>query len=80
VGADGHGPRIRRRVRVCSWGDGRNAFRRGQTVPVADVLIAATAIARGRVLVSANVAHIDRMKPFGLCVENWREATQPHPR
>ena len=50
-------------------------IRHGQNVGVADILIAATAVARGIVLVTANVAHFERMKPFGLSVENWREPT-----
>jgi tRNA(fMet)-specific endonuclease VapC len=48
-------------------------MRSGQTVGVADVLIAASAIVHQLTLVSGNVAHFDRMKRFGLNTENWRE-------
>jgi tRNA(fMet)-specific endonuclease VapC len=49
-------------------------LRGGATVGVADVLIASTAIVRGVVLATANVDHHQRMLPFGLKIENWRES------
>jgi tRNA(fMet)-specific endonuclease VapC len=52
-------------------------MRSGQSVGVADVLIAATAIAHHLTLVTGNVAHFDRMKQFGLTVDNWREPVPP---
>jgi tRNA(fMet)-specific endonuclease VapC len=48
-------------------------MRAGQTAAVADVLIAATATEHGLTLVTANVAHFERMQPFGLVLENWRK-------
>ena len=48
-------------------------MRSGQTVGVADVLIAASAIVHHLTLVTGNVAHFDRMTQFGLTVANWRE-------
>ena len=48
-------------------------LRTGTTIGVADVLIAATAIANNVILASANVAHYQRLVPFGLSVENWRD-------
>jgi tRNA(fMet)-specific endonuclease VapC len=50
-------------------------LRSGLPVGVADVLIAATAIAHRLVLATANVDHYERMRPFGLSIENWREET-----
>ena len=49
-------------------------MRGGQTVAVADVLIAATAIVHGFTLVTANVAHFERMHQFGLVLDNWRQS------
>jgi tRNA(fMet)-specific endonuclease VapC len=48
-------------------------LRTGASVGVADLLIAATAIANKLVLATANLAHYQRMQPFGLALENWRE-------
>ena len=48
-------------------------LRSGQSVGVADVLIAASAIVHQRTLITGNVRHFDRMKRFGLQVDNWRE-------
>jgi len=45
----------------------------GTTIGVADVLIAATAIANNLTLASANLVHYQRLVPFGLSVENWRD-------
>jgi tRNA(fMet)-specific endonuclease VapC len=53
---------------------GGSLLRSGLPVGVADVLIAATAIAHGLTLATANVDHYQRMKPFGLTIENWRTA------
>jgi len=43
-------------------------LRTGATVGVADVLIAATAIANNLTLASANPAHYQRLVPFGLSI------------
>jgi len=48
-------------------------LRAGLTVGVADLLIAATAIANRLVLATANLGDYQRMQRFGLVVENWRE-------
>ncbi len=48
-------------------------LRGGLPVGVADVLIAATAIAHGLTIATANVDHYQRMQPFGLIFENWRD-------
>jgi len=48
-------------------------IRTGMTVGAADILIAATAIANDATLATANVAHYQRILPFGLAIENWRE-------
>ena len=48
-------------------------LRTGTTIGVADVLIAATAIANDMTLATANLAHYRRLEPFGLRIENWRE-------
>ena len=48
-------------------------LRNGTPVGVADVLIAATAIVHQVTVATANIAHYQRMVPFGLRVENWRE-------
>jgi tRNA(fMet)-specific endonuclease VapC len=48
-------------------------LRTGTTIGVADVLIAATAIANNVTLASANLAHYQRLVPFGLSIENWRD-------
>ncbi len=48
--------------------------RLGQRIGIADVLIAATAIRAGRVVVTGNTAHYERMAKAGfpLRIENWR--------
>ncbi|MGB8296656.1 MAG: PIN domain-containing protein [Polyangia bacterium] len=48
-------------------------LRTGTAIGVADVLIAATAIANNLTLASANLAHYQRLVPFGLSIENWRD-------
>jgi tRNA(fMet)-specific endonuclease VapC len=47
--------------------------RSGQGVGTADVLIAATAIVHDVTLATANVSHYQRIAPFGLRIENWRD-------
>jgi tRNA(fMet)-specific endonuclease VapC len=49
-------------------------LRTGTTIGVADVLIAAIAIANNVTLATANLAHYQRMVPFGLTLANWRES------
>jgi tRNA(fMet)-specific endonuclease VapC len=49
-------------------------LRTGTPIGVADVLIAATAIANDLTLATANLAHYQRLVPFGLSIENWRES------
>lgn len=48
--------------------------RMGQTIGVADCLIAATALHHGLVLVTGNTAHYQRMRTLGynLELDNWR--------
>jgi tRNA(fMet)-specific endonuclease VapC len=46
--------------------------RAGTPLAVADVIIGATAIVTGRVLVTGNAKHFERLVPFGLSVQNWR--------
>ncbi|HEX7501059.1 MAG TPA: type II toxin-antitoxin system VapC family toxin, partial [Polyangia bacterium] len=48
-------------------------LRTGATIGVADILIAATAIANNVTLATANLAHYQRLVPFGLRIENWRD-------
>jgi tRNA(fMet)-specific endonuclease VapC len=48
-------------------------LRTGTTIGVADVLIAATAIANDVTVATANLAHYQRLVPFGLSIENWRD-------
>jgi tRNA(fMet)-specific endonuclease VapC len=48
-------------------------MRTGTTIGVADVLIAATAIANNVTLATANLAHYQRLVPFGLSIANWRD-------
>ena len=49
-----------------------NLKRQGQLIPDTDMLIAATALTYGLVLVTSNVAHFIRVT--GLHAENWKEA------
>lgn len=48
--------------------------RTGQPIGFADVLIAATALHHGLVLVTGNTAHYQRLQPLGyhLQLDNWR--------
>ena len=46
--------------------------RAGTTLAIADVVIAATALVHGLVVVTANTQHDSRLTPFGLRLENWR--------
>lgn len=46
--------------------------RSGQILADFDVLIGATAIATGRVLVSNNMQHFRRLQPLGLSLINWK--------
>jgi tRNA(fMet)-specific endonuclease VapC len=55
-------------------------IRTGMTVGVADILIAATTLANDATLATANVAHYQRLLPFGLAIENWREPVRGRPR
>jgi predicted nucleic acid-binding protein len=45
----------------------------GRPLAVADVLIGATALVHGLVVATANVKHYERLVPFGLRLENWRD-------
>jgi len=49
-----------------------NLRQQGQLISDADILIAATALTYGLVLVSGNVAHFGRIG--GLRIENWKES------
>ena len=48
-----------------------NLRQQGQLIPDADILIAATALTYGLVLVTSNVTHFARVG--GLYAENWKE-------
>ncbi|MCG2769279.1 MAG: type II toxin-antitoxin system VapC family toxin [Chloroflexota bacterium] len=48
--------------------------RRGELISDADILITATALEHGLVIVTGNVAHFSRIP--GLQVVNWRESSQ----
>jgi predicted nucleic acid-binding protein len=48
-------------------------YQAGKPLGVADVLIGATALVHGLVVATANVKHYERLVPFGLRLENWRE-------
>lgn len=56
--------------------------RTGQPIGATDVCIAATAIHHGRVLVTGNTAHFNRVRAAGFTLEldNWREPTSPSVR
>jgi|SRR6185437_5919401 len=46
--------------------------RQGQIIADFDLLIAATALASGRILVSNNTKHFQRLTAMGLLLENWK--------
>ena len=46
-------------------------YQRGELLPDADLLIAATALTEHRVLVTNNVRHFSRIR--GLVLDNWRQ-------
>ena len=48
----------------------------GQSIGLADTLIAATAISRGFTLVNANTKHFPRVQAAGfkITLENWRDS------
>lgn len=50
-------------------------LRAGTPLAVADVIIGATALVHGLVIVTGNVRHYDRLALYGLSVENWRART-----
>ena len=69
---------LRRRIRVLPFGDDAAVFfgqlkallkRTGNLLPDSDLFIAATALVTGRVLVTANTAHFERIE--GLELEDW---------
>lgn len=45
-------------------------YRQGQLISDADILVAATALVHGLVLITGNTAHFGRVS--GLCIESWR--------
>jgi len=45
-------------------------YRQGQLISDADILVAATALVHGLVLITGNTAHFGRIS--GLCIESWR--------
>jgi tRNA(fMet)-specific endonuclease VapC len=55
--------------------------RTGQPIGSEDVMIAAIALTRDRVLVTGNVAHFQRLAPLGysLRLENWRSSSSQTP-
>jgi tRNA(fMet)-specific endonuclease VapC len=46
--------------------------KKGESIGLEDVLIAASAVANQYIVVTANISHFSRIK--GLKVENWLEA------
>jgi|SRR5689334_15162811 len=45
--------------------------RQGQILADFDLLIGATAIVAGRILVTNNIRHFQRLGAYGLAIENW---------
>lgn len=46
--------------------------RQGQILADFDLLIAATALVVGQILVTCNTKHFQRLSAFGLQIENWK--------